>query len=323
MNRATPTSAPVPGDPPGAACVYTTMIGRYETLNEQPVAAGSALRFICLTDDPDLRSETWEIRLCRPALANDPVRSQRDLKIRPHLHLPDFDRSLYIDNSVLLKAPPERLLDLAAAAPGGLLLPRHSERETVEDEFAEVEKRRLDDPARIREQRDHMRLSHPSVLRERPWWNAILVRDHRNAKLRAAMELWAQHVMRYSRRDQLSLNLALHEAGLVAMALEIDNNESEFHSWPHIPDRTPRLVPPDPPPAMPAEIIAHLKALEAECRALQQAVAERDQRLTGQGRMLDWLGANREAMLRSTSWRITAPLRWLGGRLRRGTPRDG
>jgi hypothetical protein len=39
-------------------CVYTTLIGGYEKLNEQSVATNSRLPFICLTDDPDLRSET-------------------------------------------------------------------------------------------------------------------------------------------------------------------------------------------------------------------------------------------------------------------------
>lgn len=42
-----------------------------------------------------------------------------------------------------------------------------------------------------------------------------------------AMEIWAQHVMRYSRRDQLSINLALHKPFCVTPSpLDIDNHES-------------------------------------------------------------------------------------------------
>src|SRR5665647_394091 len=83
-------------------CVFTTLIGQYEQLNEQPVAAQSGIPFLCLTDDPDLRSESWQIRPVSPVFGMDPIRSQRDFKLRPHLHLPDFDASIYIDNSVLL-----------------------------------------------------------------------------------------------------------------------------------------------------------------------------------------------------------------------------
>lgn len=77
----------------GRICVFTTLIGQYENLNEQAVASQSAIRFICLTDDPNLRSETWQIKQVVPALAMDPIRSQRDLKICAHIHSPDFDYS--------------------------------------------------------------------------------------------------------------------------------------------------------------------------------------------------------------------------------------
>src|SRR5688572_10939275 len=59
-----------------SACVYTTLIGGYEPLNEQPVAASSRVPFVCLTDDPNLASDTWQIRHVTPLFGMDPVRSQ-------------------------------------------------------------------------------------------------------------------------------------------------------------------------------------------------------------------------------------------------------
>jgi len=203
-------------------------------LNEQPIARQSKLRFICLTDDASLRSESWEIRLVEPAFEYDAVRSQRDFKIRPHLHMHEFSHSIYIDNSVILQSPPEFMLDLAAASPDGMLIIPHSFRETVLDEFLEVSRQGLDDGARIHEQLNHYELAYPDILQERPWWTAIMVRDHRNMKVRTAMELWALHVMRYARRDQLSVNLALHLAGVEVAPLLVDNHSSDFHRWPHI-----------------------------------------------------------------------------------------
>lgn len=213
-------------------CIYTTMFGAYEKLNEQPVAARSAIPFICLTDDPGLRSASWQTRLVSPTFGMDPIRSQRDYKIRPYLHLPDFDRSLYIDNSVVISEPPEVLFERHWPA-SGFGLPQHSFRDCVLDEFLEVARLGLDDQMRIFEQLNHYLIDCPEMLEEKPYWSAILMRDHANPAVRRMCEIWAAHVFRYSRRDQLSINLAFRGAGLAPDVWTIDNFSSWFHSWPH------------------------------------------------------------------------------------------
>lgn len=166
-----------------------------------------------------------------PLFPQDPIRSQRDLKIRPHVHLKDYDCSLYIDNSVVLKEPPERLMELYEPETG-FLIPPHSFRETVLDEFLEVAQLGFDDSSRIFEQLNHYTLNCPEVLEERPWWSAILVRDHRSERVRSMSEIWASHVMRYSRRDQPSINVAFKAANLRPTALSVDNLGSDLHIWP-------------------------------------------------------------------------------------------
>ncbi|MGE0734200.1 MAG: glycosyltransferase domain-containing protein [Alphaproteobacteria bacterium] len=217
---------------PPRLCVYTAMIGRYEPLNEQPVARQSGLPFICLTDDPDLRSDTWQIRMVSPKFGMDPIRSQRDFKLRPHLHLNDFDASLYIDNSVILKQPPEKIFERHFPA-SGVALPEHSYRASVLDEFLQVATSGLDDQARVFEQLNHYMIDCADVLEERPYWAGILLRDHRSEQTRDAMEIWYAHVMRYSRRDQLSVNAMFRRSKLVPDVMKIDNFSSWFHSWPH------------------------------------------------------------------------------------------
>lgn len=217
-------------------CVYTVLLGGYESLNEQPAAVRSGLPFICLTDDASLQSASWDCRTVEPLFPGDPVRSQRDLKIRPHVYLEEYDFSVYIDNSVVLRKKPEQLLDLLDAE-AEFVLPIHSYRETVIDEFIEVARVGLDDSSRIFEQLNHYTLSGPNILQERPWWTAILIRDHRSGRVRSMSEIWASHVMRYSRRDQLSINMAFHAAKLRPKALPIDNFDSELHSWPHATNR--------------------------------------------------------------------------------------
>lgn len=256
-------------------CVFTTLFGRYEPLNEQPVAARSTLPFICLTDDPELESQSWQVRRVEPLFGMDPIRSQRDVKIRPYAQLAEFDGSLYIDNSVILSAPPEDIWARYIGA-AGFSVPRHSFRDTVMDEFLVVAHNGIDDSNRVFEQLNHYSIVHPAALAERPLWSAVLLRDHRNAQVRQLSEIWAAHVLRYSRRDQLSLNVALHEAGLTPDVMEdVDNHHSWFHSWPHTkgrhPAKGPRLssasLEPQP---------ARLRQLESEIERLTRLVAEHE-----------------------------------------------
>ncbi|RYF70204.1 MAG: DUF616 domain-containing protein, partial [Comamonadaceae bacterium] len=274
-------------------CVYTLLIGGYERLNEQAVARTSNVPFICLTDDPTLKSETWRVVQVAPAFPMDPIRSQRVLKICPHRipALSGFDRSLYIDNSVVLRKSPEALLaDLPMAS--GLGLPGHSFRRSVHDEFLEVARLGLDDQARIFEQLNHYLASGDTALDEKPHWTAILLRDHRNAQVREAMSLWASHVLRYSRRDQLSFNTAMNQARLVPDRWEIDNYASSFHSWPHIPGRA-RFTGGRDPRATHLPLPTQLLQARAEFAAARQELVDANEALAAA--RLDFDSARREA----------------------------
>ena len=194
-------------------------MGGYEFLNEQPMALKSDIPFICFTDDPDLRSETWQVRHVSPLFSMDPARSQRDFKLRPHVHLPEFDISLYIDNAVLLTQPPEQVFERYALS-SGFALAEHSFRDTVLMEFLEVIKQGLDDAGRVFEQLNYYSLVSPEVLEEHPYWGGILLRDHRVPKVREMLDIWYSSVLRYSRRDQLSANAAFRQAGLTPEVMD-------------------------------------------------------------------------------------------------------
>jgi hypothetical protein len=219
-------------------------------------------------------------------LAGDFVRSQRDYKLRPYRVLPEFDNSLYIDNSVLLKVDPEEIFN-AVDLSSGLSLPAHSYRETILDEFDRVSSERLDDPLRIAEQLEHYSANHPEILQQQPYWNAIMLRDHHNPVMISAMELWLAQILRYSRRDQLSGYFAFNAVGLVPEIMRIDNFESWFHSWPVNADRkmAQRVW-------QKADTAA---STNVRIRALQ---AQRDE-----------LAQINEAMLASTTWRMMEPVR--------------
>lgn len=261
-------------------CAYTCLMGRYEPLNEQPVAGDSQIPFLCLTDDPELRSKTWQIVPVEPLFPMDPIRSQRMLKLLPQRFLPDFDFdvSLYIDNSVVLLRRPEEIFDRYFGSTD-FALPAHSYRDTVLDEFVEVVRLGFDDPARVFEQLNHLALSDLHVLRERPYWTGVLLRRHRAASVQRALNLWAMHVQRYSRRDQLSVNLAFARSRLKPQQIEIDNYRSWFHEWPRVAERDRQHATRRPNASL-GSVTARLEASAGDDRALLQRIVDAQRQLS-------------------------------------------
>jgi hypothetical protein len=298
--------------------IYTCLMGDYEKLNELQSAADSKIPKFCFTDDPSLKSETWTIRLVIPAFQMDSLRSQRRVKILAHEYLPEFEASLYVDNTVGLRVAPERLFD-EYLRESDIAAPLHSFRNSVLDEFVTVAKEGLDEPSRIFEQLNHYQLTNVDVLEQRPYWAGILLRHHNRPKVREGMVNWYNHVMRYSRRDQLSFNMAMMEVGTDVRGIEINNFGSWFHEWPLSAHRntSKRLTSFG---MSGASILAQVKSVQLErdgqIANLNQAVAERNGQiaklnqavaeLNGQIANLDLQIAQ---MRSSNSWRITFPLR--------------
>jgi hypothetical protein len=300
--------------------VYTALIGAYEELNEQPQAADSSMPFICFTDDPSLRSDSWQIELVEPALLADPIRSARRLKILGHPAVERFDETLWIDNSVVLSVPPEALLaDWLSGA--DLAIPLHSFRERLIDEFDAVVSAGLDDAARVYEQLQHYLEAVPEVLHQRPLWNAMVAR-RRTATVAEFGEIWYQHVLRYSRRDQLSVLVALRSLpGLGLRAVDIDNHSSPVHCWPVTKGRK-RSGPLRDPVEAAKPLAARLRALERSLQELELDRTERTAQLAElradsearisvleaeaqalRGRAHD-LGAQLDDILSSRTWRV-------------------
>lgn len=317
--------------------VYTAVLGGYEALTEQKVAARSDVPFVCLTDDPGLRSATWDVRLVEPAYPLDHVRSARRLKILGHEALGGAQETLWIDNRVQLKALPESVLD-EWLADVDLAMPSHSFRDDLMDEFRAVIDAGYDDPGRIYEQLWHYLRLRPHVVERKPLWTAILARRYGPA-VDAATAVWFEHVLRYSRRDQLSVLAALDETGVPCGTHDLDNYKSDLHVWLDHQEVSRRYRgnarawrdAVAPPAAHARELAGRLDQvsrqcaderarLEADLRALAQdrdtarrLLDEREAVVSEQQRTIDELRS-------STSWRVTAPLRLVGGLRRRSRP---
>jgi len=211
--------------------VYTALFGDYENLTEQPASSASTIRWICFTNNPNLTSDSWEIRVVEPQFPLDVVRSARMIKILGHPDLDEFDETLWIDNRITLKIAPETLLD-EWLVDSELAMFEHSYRERLVDEFYAITKAGYDDPARVYEQLIHYAEVWPATLDAKPIWTALVAR-RQTTDVARAMRTWADHVLRYSRRDQLSVNQCVEPLGTAFNRICGDNWESEWHTWAH------------------------------------------------------------------------------------------
>jgi len=308
------------------ACVYSVLVGGYEKLTEQPVAKSSDIDFVLFTDDPATTSETWQIRHEETVLPQDPGRSSRRAKLLPHVALPDYDVSLYVDNRVVLSKPPEIIL--ADLLPEGavFVLNAHDHRATVRDEFDAVVALGKDAPWICAEQLEHYERCCPEVLGTRPLWSGFMIRRHHDPLLRRTNEIWWTHLLRYSRRDQLSLMTALEETGLQPTILDHAAKHSDYHDW--LPfDQVERKVSragQAPGMAALAECRAEVNKVRKELRdarddanQARRRLVQATERLSRQEAHSRRLTESRDELLASTSWKVTAPLRRLADRVRK------
>ena len=218
--------------------VYTVLIGDNEGLNEQPNIVHSNLRHVCLTDDKYLTSNSWEIININKILPDDNHRSQRNLKVRPHLIFPNYKFSFYIDNTVLLLEKTEKFINMiiknsiVQENDPFFFLPYHSFRNTLREEFEECAKLRLDDQLRIYEQLNVYKKVNKTCLTKKPYWGGVLLRNHNHSKMKNFSEIWFSHICRYSRRDQLSLIHCSNQANIKLKGFYLNNSFSKFHKWP-------------------------------------------------------------------------------------------
>jgi hypothetical protein len=221
--------------------VYQCLFGHSELFNDFAYRPAAGIDFICFTDDPELRSDFWDIRLVPRGLL-DPARAAKRIKALPHRFLPQYDRSLYVDNTVRLKERPDRIFErFLEPAQSPLVCFRHFERDCVYDEAEEIIRLEYDDPARVRTQMNLYRhIGYPA--KNGLCKTAFLLRRHNEPALASLMERWHQQVLLYSVRDQLSLPVAAWIEDFRIERIDLDFTRNDVAQWPVIKNgvRVPR-----------------------------------------------------------------------------------
>ena len=174
---------------PARRVVYTCLFGFSEPLNEIEIEREKGVDYICFTDDPDLKSSTWSIKLVQESLL-DPVRAAKRVKILAHHYLSEYEISLYVDNTVKLKKVAVEIFEqYLEPSVSPLVCFRHPLRSCIYDEAAAVIEAKYDDPERVGAQIAQYRaMNYPALAGL--YKGAFLLRRHNDALLVEVMQTW-------------------------------------------------------------------------------------------------------------------------------------
>lgn len=200
--------------------IYTALFGDNVRLYPQPKVEGAD--FICFSDRIH-HTRGWRVIKVDPPYGNDLTRSNRYYKILPHLSLPEYEYSIYIDGNIILFKSPLELIQ-NGLKDCNMLVFNHAEttkdpRNCIYEEYQAIlalaEKRGVfkDDPAIMQAQIDFIRSkAYPAdkgLIK-----GGVLIRRHKEADVIKTMERWWYFIENYSKRDQLSFNFAAWETNL-------------------------------------------------------------------------------------------------------------
>lgn len=209
--------------------VFSAILGQEETIptvqNPDP-----RLTYLLYTDGVVTEAPPpWQPRII-PSIFRDAVRDSKRLKLMPHLFLPDYDVSVWVDATC-------DILDLTADRANALLgdgyiaLLRHPFTSCLYEEAKTVMQLGLDADARIARQILAYRAE--GVPQGIGLYAAgFMIRRHNDAACRRFDRLWWEQVILHSRRDQLSAPYVnwLLGANVTLMPLHLtDNSVFRWH----------------------------------------------------------------------------------------------
>ncbi|NSX54028.1 glycosyltransferase domain-containing protein [Parasulfitobacter algicola] len=188
---------------------------------------------VVVSDDADLKLPSGMTLLFDDSSTLDVNRASRRAKLMPDAYFPDVDWSIYIDNNARIIVDPLQLITaLEDAGAPTISFTRHPDRTCVYAEANACIDAYKDTEETIRNQ---MRVYRAQGYPEEAGliYGGFIVRNHRAPDLVKLGRLWFEHLLVFSRRDQLSFGFTARRCNIVPFFLEdIGLNKAALFEWP-------------------------------------------------------------------------------------------
>ena len=209
----------------GKGVVYSAITGGYDTIKE-PKFINPDWDYILFTDNPEIKSDIWQIRLIENEENLDATRLARKVKIMGHKYLQDYDYSIWIDGKLEIYGNLEKYIrENRKSEP--LLCFGHYLHDCIYQELDLCTKLKKDDETLMNKQIEKYKKEgypeHNGLVE-----TGLLVREIHNADVKKVMEIWWDEVKNYSTRDQLSFNYALWKNDTIYDSSEIFIYSNEY-----------------------------------------------------------------------------------------------
>lgn len=207
-------------EPKKQLTVYTALFGGYDKLYE-PVEPED-YEFVCYTDNPNIKSENWEIRCVDRSKDRHPRWDARLYKMLGFINLPT-DQTLWIDarqQFVRIKEIPEY---------DNILIHTHPKRKSAYEEAEFCVKHGVGDPDGIKKLIQIM-LDSGFPLDFGLWYSGVIWRK-KNDDLSYFCKEWWDLVSRVSIRDQISLPYVLWGTQLSYTSIDLPCKLDRFDSY--------------------------------------------------------------------------------------------
>ncbi len=213
--------------------VYTVLTGDHSQLNNPFPEGCGDYKKICFTDDTCINANGWTlVKLEKRYL--DPMRESRRPKLLPHLFLPEFEWSLYLDNTVRLSRDPFGIYEKYKYLGSNFFCFYHPNRTCLYEEAEKIIQWGIDDEYIVRKQINYYSgLGYPK--KNGLIAGGFLFRRHNANDVIRHAELWYEQVLRFSWRDQLSFNFVAKMLNFKYSELNGKLIENEYMKWPGFP----------------------------------------------------------------------------------------
>lgn len=188
--------------------VYTVILGDYDVLRE-PGQENSHVDFVCFTDNPDNVCKGWNVLPIPDDIVNESSNFlvSRRLKLYPHIYLPGYECSLYIDGNIevigCITSLYHNHLEKSLVS-----VAKHPKRECTYEEAEECAARAYENLFRLTRQMCEYKSNGLSVSEGLGELN-IIYRRHDCFALQSAMQYWWNEISNKCKRDQLSFVYSL------------------------------------------------------------------------------------------------------------------
>ena len=219
--------------------IYTAIFGNKEKLRE-PVVIPNGFDFICFTDAA-ISSKHWKVVTMKPPHPH-PTRAARRVKILAHEYVSQYDQSIWIDGNLIVRDDVNSLADRYLANNTIALYDHRATKmdpvSNLKQEYQNLIKREKQN--KIQEESTIIEKQYDFYQKEGyPDDNGmavtmVLLRQHNNPLVKAAMLEWWNQIERFSNRDQMSFNYVMWKLSMPFEYIEGDSRDNEFFRWvPH------------------------------------------------------------------------------------------